>query len=170
MMVLRQLVAIAILPFTVTAVVPVWIARVNGVAFVMPNGPAASALCACGLVALGIGVALFGSSLFLFWTRGRGTLAPWDPPRRFVGEGPYRYVRNPMISGVILILLAESLILRSWPHVEWAGTFLLLNLIYIPLFEEPMLHARFGESYAEYKRNVRRFVPRLRPWRTDHDR
>jgi protein-S-isoprenylcysteine O-methyltransferase Ste14 len=168
-MVVRQIVSIAILPFTVTVVVPVWIARANRVAFAAPNGAAQYALCACGLAVLGFGLALFGSSLFLFWTRGRGTLAPWDPPRVFVADGPYRYVRNPMISGVALILLAESLVLRSWPHAEWAGAFLLLNLVYIPLLEEPMLSARFGESYAAYKRNVRRFIPRLRPWRADRE-
>jgi protein-S-isoprenylcysteine O-methyltransferase Ste14 len=71
-----------------------------------------------------------------------------------------------MISGVVLVLLAESMILRSWPHAEWAGAFLLINLIYIPLVEEPMLSARFGESYAAYTRKVPRFLPRLRPWRS----
>jgi protein-S-isoprenylcysteine O-methyltransferase Ste14 len=70
-----------------------------------------------------------------------------------------------MISGVLLVLLGEALVLRSWPHLLWGGTFLLLNLIYIPLLEEPMLAARFGQSYADYRRNVRRFIPRLRPWR-----
>ena len=60
------------------------------------------------------------------------------------------------------------MILRSWPHAEWAGGFLLLNLVYIPLVEEPMLSARFGESYAAYRRNVPRFLPRLRPWRPDN--
>ncbi|RPJ72111.1 MAG: isoprenylcysteine carboxylmethyltransferase family protein [Acidobacteria bacterium] len=164
-MVVRQLVSIAILPFTVTVLVPVWIARANRIAFLAPRGAVEYALCAAGLAVLGIGLALFGSSLFLFWTRGRGTLAPWDPPRVFVAEGPYRHARNPMISGVVLVLLAESMILRSWPHAEWAGAFLLINLVYIPLVEEPMLSARFGESYAAYRGNVPRFLPRLRPWR-----
>ena len=46
----------------------------------------------------------------------------------------------------------------------WAGTFFVINLIYIPLLEEPMLEARFGESYRTYKQHVRMFVPRLDPW------
>ncbi len=167
-MIVRQLVSIAILPFTVTVLVPVWIARANRMAFVAPRGAVAYALSAAGLAVLGIGLALFGSSLFLFWTRGRGTLAPWDPPRVFVAEGPYRYARNPMISGVVLVLLAESMVLRSWPHARWAGAFLLINLVYIPLVEEPMLSARFGGSYAAYRRNVPRLIPRLRPWRPDN--
>jgi len=107
------------------------------------------------------------TTVSLFATEGKGTLAPWDPPAHLVVRGPYRFVRNPMISGVILIILAESLILRSLPLAEWAGTFLLINMIYIPLFEEPFLEQRFGEEYRSYKRHVRRFLPRLRPWQQE---
>ena len=99
-------------------------------------------------------------------TEGDGTLAPWDPPRRLVVRGPYRFVRNPMISGVIFVLFSEALILRSLPLAAWAATFLVINLIYIPLSEEPMLRARFGDDYEEYCRHVRRFLPRVRPWQT----
>ena len=60
------------------------------------------------------GLLLFVTTVFLFATRGRGTLAPWDPPSRLVVTGPYRYVRNPMIVGVIFIIIAESLVFRSW--------------------------------------------------------
>jgi protein-S-isoprenylcysteine O-methyltransferase Ste14 len=163
-MLLRQLLSIAILPFTVTVVVPVWIARRNAIAVERPQDASDVALIAAGGVVLAIGLALFVSSLYLFWTRGRGTLAPWDPPRQFVAAGPYRYVRNPMISGVILILVAEALIVRAWPLAEWAATFFVINLIYIPLVEEPMLDARFGDSYLTYKKHVRRFIPRVAPW------
>jgi protein-S-isoprenylcysteine O-methyltransferase Ste14 len=83
----------------------------------------------------------------------------------FVVRGPYQFVRNPMISGVILFLFGEALALRSPPHAIWAVCFVILNLIYIPLIEEPQLERRFGDSYREYRRHVRRFVPRLRPWR-----
>jgi protein-S-isoprenylcysteine O-methyltransferase Ste14 len=164
MMLLRQLLSIAILPFTVTVVIPIWIARRSAIAFAPPRDAVEIAAIAAGGTAGVIGLALFSSSLYQFWTRGRGTLAPWDPPRNFVASGPYRYVRNPMISGVIFILIAESLILRSWPHAEWAAAFFTINLIYIPLVEEPMLASRFGGSYAEYKRHVRMFIPRLTPW------
>jgi hypothetical protein len=69
-----------------------------------------------------------------------------------------------MISGVVFILFGEALVLLSPPHGAWAAGFLLLNLLYIPLIEEPQLEARFGESYREYRRHVRRFLPRLGPW------
>ena len=69
-----------------------------------------------------------------------------------------------MISGVVLVLFGEALLLLSWPHVTWALIFLGINAIYIPLLEEPLLAERFGESYREYCRHVPRLLPRLRPW------
>jgi protein-S-isoprenylcysteine O-methyltransferase Ste14 len=69
-----------------------------------------------------------------------------------------------MISGVIFILFGEAFALLSLPHGIWAAAFLILNLLYIPLMEEPQLERRFGESYREYRRHVRRFLPRLGPW------
>jgi protein-S-isoprenylcysteine O-methyltransferase Ste14 len=69
-----------------------------------------------------------------------------------------------MISGVIFLLFSEALLLLSPPHAIWAAAFLILNLVYIPLIEEPQLVQRFGEPYREYRRHVRRFLPRLRPW------
>jgi len=167
LMFLRQLASVAILPFTVTVVIPLWIARRNRIAFLRPLDVPEIALVLTGLVLLGGGFLLFAACLYLFWTRGRGTLAPWDPPRRFVAAGPYRFVRNPMISGVILLLAGEACLFRSWPLAEWAALFALINLIYIPLVEEPSLAARFGDTYAEYLDSVPRFVPRLRPWTPD---
>lgn len=73
-----------------------------------------------------------------------------------------------MISGVIFILFGEALVLRSLPHAVWAGVFLLLSALFIPLLEEPMLAAKFGEPYRRYKDHVPRFVPRTQPWSPDH--
>jgi protein-S-isoprenylcysteine O-methyltransferase Ste14 len=169
LMLIRQLAAIIALPFTVAIVIPVWIVRRNHVAWSAPGSSADVILLLGGVVVLLIGLTLFVASVYYFWSRGRGTLAPWDPPRRFVVEGPYRFVRNPMISGVIFVLLGESCALRSWPHAQWAGLFALINFLYIPAVEEPMLAARFGDPYLRYKRAVRRFLPRLRPWNPEGD-
>ena len=166
-MLVRQVSAIVVLPGVVTIVVPVWIARQNGVEPSSPRDLESAALQLSGLVLLTVGVWLFSASLYNFWARGRGTLAPWDPPRRLVVAGPYRFVRNPMISGVIFILLAEALMLLSLRHAAWAGVFLLFNLVYLPVLEEPMLVARFGEAYLRYKQHVPMIVPRLRPWNPD---
>ena len=92
------------------------------------------------------------------------TLAPWNPPQKLVVRGVYRHVRNPMITGALCILLGEAIFFGSWWLLGWFGFALVLNLFYIPLFEEPGLARRFGEDYLLYKRNVPRWIPRLTPW------
>ncbi len=161
---LRHALSIAILPFTVTILVPLWIARSNGIELALADSGGGLGLQVVGLAALGVGLVLFTASLRRFATEGEGTLAPWDPPRRLVVRGPYRFVRNPMISGVIFVLLGEALLLLSLPHALWALAFLALNLVYIPLLEEPQLELRFGDPYREYCRHVPRVVPRVTPW------
>ena len=161
---IRHLLAIAVLPFTVCVLVPMWIARRYAVSPALGGSAGELALQLAGVASLCVGLALFAASLRRFAGEGRGTLAPWDPPRALVVRGPYRYVRNPMISGVIFVLFGEALLLVSPPHGVWAAAFLVLNLVYIPLFEEPQLAQRFGGPYREYCRHVRRFLPRLRPW------
>ena len=69
-----------------------------------------------------------------------------------------------MISGVLFILFGEALLLLSRPHFVWALIFLGMNILVIPLFEEPDLRRRFGDAYVEYCRHVPRLFPRLRPW------
>lgn len=164
LMLIRHLIAVAVLPFTVAVLIPLGIQQRYHVAWVL--GPSAIDVAGqlSGVVLVGIGLVLFGASLQLFARDGRGTLAPWDPPKVLVARGPYRYVRNPMISGVVLTLFGEALILGSWPHTTWALFVLFVNLVYIPALEEPLLEQRFGNSYREYCRHVPRFIPRLRPW------
>ena len=118
------------------------------------------------LAAAFLGLALATWTVILFTKFGQGTPAPWDPPRKLVIRGPYRYVRNPMITGVLLLLLllAETLLLQSWPVFLWLVAFYILNSIYFPLFEEKSLGKRFGEDYLEYKKHVPRWIPRLKPW------
>jgi protein-S-isoprenylcysteine O-methyltransferase Ste14 len=163
---LRHLVSVLILPITATVLIPRWIARRYEVLLGWPSSRGEWAAAAAGSALLLVGLLLFAASLRMFFTFGRGTLAPWDPPRRLVVRGPYRYVRNPMISGVVLILFATALCLRSQPHAIWALLFLAINVVYFPLIEEPMLEEKFGNEYRTYKRNVRRFIPRVTPWRS----
>ncbi|HEY2431512.1 MAG TPA: isoprenylcysteine carboxylmethyltransferase family protein [Vicinamibacterales bacterium] len=164
---LRHLLAIAVLPFTVTVLVPLWIARDETTIPRLGATAAELLLQTAGVGVLAVGLLLFVSSLRRFESEGDGTLAPWDPPQHLVVGGPYRYVRNPMISGVLFVLAAEAMLLLSRPHGLWALTFLGINAVSTPLLEEPMLRARFGEAYREYCRHVPRIVPRLRPWTPD---
>ena len=167
---LRHLLAFLALPFMVAIVVPLYLLRRAAPSSNNFDPIVRSALVALGLLLLAVGFWLFAASLHHFATRGRGTLAPWDPPRHLVVSGPYRFVRNPMISGVLFILFSEAALLRSPALLGWAVIFLLVNLVYIPLLEEPLLARRFGASYLDYRRHVRRFVPRLRPWSPEGDR
>lgn len=164
MKLLRHLLAIAALPFVVTVVVPMWLVRANGSSLLAGPTLAVRLAQVFGVLLVCIGALLFAGSLRKFATDGEGTLAPWDPPRRLVVSGLYRDVRNPMISGVLFIVTGEVLVLWSRPLAAWALIFLLLNALYIPVLEEPMLAQRFGEPYREYCRHVRRFLPRLTPW------
>jgi len=161
---LRHALAIAVLPFMVTVVIPLWIARRHALAPALAADFPGLLLQLAGLGVLGLGLVFFIASLRRFAGEGKGTLAPWDPPRALVVRGPYRYVRNPMISGVVLVLAGEALLLCSLPHGLWALAFLTLNAIFIPLVEEPQLERRFGEPYRTYCRHVPRVLPRLTPW------
>ena len=100
----------------------------------------------------------------LFVTHGQGTPAPWDPPKNLVVRGPYRHVRNPMISSVLFMLLGEALIFQSWPIGGWGLFFFAVNFVYFLLSEEKALERRFGDEYVAYKANVPRWLPRLNPW------
>ena len=163
---LKHIIAILLLPFTVTVLIPILIlrpaqsARIGGG---MPF-PGDWIFAALGILLIAAGLFFLAGTIRLFAVRGRGTLAPWHPPQALVVEGPYRYVRNPMISGVLFILLGEAALLASMPLFGWFVFAAALNAVYIPLAEEPGLERRFGASYAQYKRNVPRWVPRLRPW------
>jgi protein-S-isoprenylcysteine O-methyltransferase Ste14 len=75
------------------------------------------------LLSAGIGLTLASWSIALFMQVGKGTPAPWEPPQRLVIRGPYRYVRNPMISGTLFVLLAEAMFFRSWPIGIWMVIF-----------------------------------------------
>jgi protein-S-isoprenylcysteine O-methyltransferase Ste14 len=79
--------------------------------------------------------------------------------------GPYRFVRNPMILGVLLFLLAESIFFESWLLFGWMIIFFMGNAIYFPLVEERGLEERFGRDYRRYKEQVPGWIPRLKPWK-----
>ena len=117
-----------------------------------------------GTICLLTGLVIFIWTNYLFHDRGKGTLAPWNPTSVFVADGIYRFVRNPMISAVFLVLVGEALVLRCAAIFLWALVFILANFIYIPTLEEPGLVERFGDEYERYRENVPPWWPRLRPY------
>lgn len=161
----RHLLSVLALPFNVLVTIPavlLWLAPWQlafglGVPGIVAGG-------ALGLCSATLGLTLMVKTIRLFARRGRGTLAPWAPTAHLVVEGPYRHVRNPMISGVAFVLLGEALAAGSLPVLGWFGLFLLVNGIYMPLSEEPGLIKRFGDEYRDYAEHVPRWIPRLTPW------
>jgi protein-S-isoprenylcysteine O-methyltransferase Ste14 len=154
----RHLRAIGLLPVTVAVVVPgliLWRSEAE-----LGAWPLATA----GIVLIAIGLVLVSWTVALFARIGKGTLAPWDPTSRLVVVGPYRHVRNPMISGVLAVVLGEAALFGSVPLLVWFGAVFAVNAVYFPLVEEPDLRKRFGEDYEAYCAAVPRWVPRLRPW------
>jgi protein-S-isoprenylcysteine O-methyltransferase Ste14 len=157
----RQARAIALLPGVATLLVPALILLLGTgpeVGWGL-GGALAVAPVLAGLVLIGAGIAMWAWTVRLFSRLGRGTLAPWDPTRRLVVEGPYRHVRNPMISAVLGTLLGEAALLGSVGIAIWAAAFAAVNTAYFILSEEPGLERRFGDQYAEYKRHVPRWIP-----------
>ena len=91
----------------------------------------------------------------MFHTIGKGTLAPWDPPKEFIAQGIYLHSRNPMITGGLITLLGEVFVFGSGPILAWWLIFFTIKTIYFIYHEEPELEKRFGNSYIDvYKRQA----------------
>jgi len=113
--------------------------------------------------------ALIGSVglLVAFWcvaafaTLGKGTPAPFDPPRRLVVRGPYRFVRNPMCMGAALALAGGACFYASFWLLAYAAALFLTCYLFVVFYEEPHLRRTFGEEYEVYCRAVPRWRPCL---------
>ncbi len=150
--------AIVILPFNVTVTIPILILYFTD--FQYKNPALFQAI--LGLVLLIAGVCLAIWTMVLFHKIGKGTLAPWAATKKLVIEGPFKYVRNPMIIGVLGVLSAEALILNSIIIFYWAVLFFIINCIYFKVFEEKQLERKFGNEYLEYKKNVPMWIPKIK--------
>ena len=111
-------------------------------------------------IAWPLGISIMLWCVWDFIVKGKGTPAPVDPPKELVVAGLYKYVRNPMYIGVLLILLG---------HILWSGSILLVLYavgtlvcfqLFVVFYEEPFLKKTFGESYQLYLQKVPRWVPR----------
>lgn len=114
---------------------------------------------------VGMVIAIGGGAIALwcilsFAVLGRGTPAPFDPPRRLVVRGPYAAVRNPMYIGAGLALCGASLFYQSLPLLGYTAAFFLVTHLFVVLYEEPILRRTFGTAYESYCREVRRWWPR----------
>jgi len=161
MMLLRHLLSILLLPTMAAGVLPWWLLTAGrGADTRWPAVPIAWVPRTAGALVFAAGFGLFAWCVWLFARVGRGTLAPWDPTQALVAVGPYRYTRNPMITGVALMLTGEALVSGSALVGAWVVLFFVVNHLYFIVSEEPGLEDRFGEPYRAYCARVPRWLGR----------
>ena len=114
-----------------------------------------------GLFFFIVGLCVCWVTVSMFTDYGKGTPAPWAPPKILIVIGLYKYVRNPMMLGVLCVLLGEAVFFLSVGLFLWFLIFVAGSRVIIPLWEEVDLGRRFGEPYFEYKKQVPRWVPRI---------
>jgi protein-S-isoprenylcysteine O-methyltransferase Ste14 len=115
---------------------------------------------------LGWPILLFGACILLwcvrdFYVIGKGTLAPWDPPKKLVIVGLYRLMRNPMYVGILGWVAGWSLIAGSPILAAYAGVLAISFHLRVIFYEEPTLARKFGYAWTEYRATVNRWLPKL---------
>lgn len=123
------------------------------------GGPLPGRARLAGILVMTLGWAVVLTSVGSFVLAGRGTPAPFDPPRELVRVGPYRWVRNPMYIGGFLLLLGFGLLIGSPAMLLVPVAFLGFFHLFVVLYEEPHLERTFGEPYRRYRREVGRWIP-----------
>jgi protein-S-isoprenylcysteine O-methyltransferase Ste14 len=107
-----------------------------------------------------LGAALYFSCVWIFAFVGRGTPGPWDAPRRLIAVGPYRWVRNPIYIGALLVVGGEAWLFLSLPLLLYLLALAIGFHVLVIGYEEPRLRRQFGEQYEAYRRTVSRWTPR----------
>ncbi len=116
-----------------------------------------------GMIVGAAGAALALWCILTFAVVGKGTPAPFDPPRRLVIRGPYRFVRNPMYVGAGLALAGAALFYHSLAVLAYTALFFVITHLFVLFYEEPTLRRTFGGEYEAYRRHVPRWWPGRRP-------
>ena len=148
-MLLRALLAFLALPGMVAYLVPLLLA---------PDAPRDGAWRPTGVLLVAAGSALLLWCVREFYVAGRGTLAPWSPPRHLVSSGPYARSRNPMYVGVAVVLLGWAVLFTSRTLLIYAIAIAVAFQLRVMLYEEPWLERTHGEAWRHYRARVRRWV------------
>src|SRR5260370_35447006 len=114
---------------------------------------------ALGIALMAAGGILAFACVATFVTRGEGTPAPFDPPRKFVAAGPYKFARNPMYLGGLIVLFGFGFYEQSPAILLFTLPWLLFAHLFVILYEEPHLRATFCEPYEAYCHSLLRSFP-----------
>ena len=152
-MMLRACLAFTALPLMVAGAVPWLLSRVPGHALSASRW---------GMLPLIVGALIGLSAVVTFDRRGRGTLAPWDPPRELVVRDLYRFNRNPMYVGVVLVLIGWAVCTGSIWLYGYACTVAVIFHLRVVLYEEREMARLFGRQWEKYRAEVPRWGVRLR--------
>jgi protein-S-isoprenylcysteine O-methyltransferase Ste14 len=150
---LRHMLWTTLCPGVVTVVIPVFILSAES------PGDAPGYMRWIGMLLILCGAWILISCIYMFGKFGKGTLSPFDPARHLVIKGLYRYVRNPMYVGVMIVLVGEALWSCSLMMVFYALIVFVAFNLFIIFYEEPYLRREFGDQYDRYKANVGRWIP-----------
>jgi protein-S-isoprenylcysteine O-methyltransferase Ste14 len=146
----RALLAFLALPGVVAIAVPAWLAA--------GAWRAGASLRPIGLLPLLVGFALLVWCAREFYVNGKGTLAPWSPPRHLVTTGLYRYSRNPMYVAVAMMLAGWALAFVSASIAIYAGFVIGAFHLRVVYGEEPWLARTHGAAWDEYRARVPRWL------------
>jgi protein-S-isoprenylcysteine O-methyltransferase Ste14 len=114
-----------------------------------------------GALVMLVGVVLLLWCVRDFYVSGKGTLAPWDPPKKLVVVGLYRHVRNPMYVSVVTLIMGWSLLFTSPILICYAVSLAIGFHIRVLRYEEPWLNSQFGSEWQQYNARVNRWLPKL---------
>lgn len=159
-MLLKQLFSIIALPVTILMLFPIFLMMEFDF---MPlwglESFSATLVLGLGFALIALGLIQLIYTISIFFSKGKGTIAPWNPTMNLIKTGIYGHTRNPMMIAVFFVLMGESSIIGSVYLVFYSVIFVIVNLFYIPLVEEPKLIKRFGEEYLKYQKEVPRWLP-----------
>jgi protein-S-isoprenylcysteine O-methyltransferase Ste14 len=159
----RHLLSALLAPVMMTVFIPWAIAAATGVQAPDLSTARGLTLVTAGGLLIAAGLAMLVWTVVLFDRVGEGTLAIGSPVKLVV-RGPYRHVRNPMMTSVFGIQLGTAIAFASPWLFGWFAFFFICVLIAIRTVEEPHLRRRFGADYDEYRRHVPRWIPRPTAW------
>ncbi len=155
MTIFKTLIFTILVPGTVTILIPRWLLAAE-------TSQSAGAFRYFGLIPLAIGAAIYLWCAWDFATFGKGTPVVFDPPKKLVARGLYRFVRNPMYIGILSILFGEAALFASLRLTGYAAIVALIFHTFVVFYEEPTLQKQFGESYRSYFAQTPRWFPGIK--------